>query len=216
MTRSHIAAAVLILTVSSVSITEAQGGRRGAGRGQGAHKRAADVDLNLTADQRAQLQTLDSDMKTRLDGIQAQAEAGDIGGDEARALTRGVRDEYRTQRQAVFTPEQRQLIDESRPDGGGRGGRGDDFGQLDLSEDQRSRLESMREEHRRAMDALRESGDATREDIQQLRTEQREEAEGILDEGQRQQLQQNHEQRRQDGQGRARRGGGGGRGGRRR
>ena len=203
MTLNHVAATALILTFGNVAITTAQGGWR-----------PADADLDLTDDQRAQLQTLDSDMKARLDDIHAQAKAGDIG-----------RDEARTQRQSVFTPEQRQLIEDASADtedwrcrapgpGGQRPG-GEVFDQLGLSEDQRSQLESMRAEHRRAMDTLRESGDATREDVQQLRTEQREEAEGILDEEQRQQLQQNREQRRQDGQGRARRrDGGGGRSGR--
>ena len=216
MIRHHITVAALILTFGIVSITEAQGGRRGGTRGQGAQKRLTDAELNLSEDQRARLQALDSDMKTRLDDIRGQAEAGDVGGEEARNLAQEVRDEYRTQRQSVFTPEQLQLIEQNRANAGdarGRGGRGpggEGFGQLDLSDTQTEQLERLREEHRSAMDALRESGDATREDFRQLRTQQREEAEGLLTEDQRQQLQQSREQRRQEGQDRAGRSGRGG------
>ena len=213
MIRHHITVAALILTFGIVSITEAQGGRRGGTRGQGAQKRLTDAELNLSEDQRARLQALDSDMKTRLDDIRGQAEAGDVGREEARNLAQEVRDEYRTQRQSVFTPEQLQLIEQNRANAGdarGRGGGGEGFGQLDLSDTQTEQLERLREEHRSAMDALRESGDATREDFRQLRTQQREEAEGLLTEDQRQQLQQSREQRRQEGQDRAGRSGRGG------
>ncbi len=176
--------------------------------------------LNLTDDQRATMKTLDADMKTQLDDIRAQVQAGDLGRDEGRSQAQSIRDNFRESRQSVLTAEQLQVLEERRTgDGRGRGrgqGRGGSLADLGLSDSQGEQLQGMRDEHRAAMDALRESGDATREDFQQLRETQRQEIDGILTDEQRQTLEQRREERGSKGEGRGQRGGGrGGRGGRR-
>lgn len=164
MTRHRfVLGAVATLVVAGLLVAEAKPGERRPH----ADERA---ELNLTDDQRATLKTLDGDMKTQLDDISAQVQAGDLSREEARSQAQGIRESFRENRQSVLTSEQLQVIEERRADGTGRGrgrgqGGGGPFGDLGLSESQGERLTGMRDEHRAAMDALRESGDATREDF---------------------------------------------------
>ena len=178
----------------------------------------ADAGLNLTEEQRATMKSLDADMKAQLKNISARVQAGDLSRDEARSQTQNVRATFREDRRAVLTAEQLQVLQENRSVGEGRGhrrgqrGRGP-FTELGLSEAQGEQLRSIRDEHRGAMDALRESGNATPEDFQQLRETQRGEIDAILTDEQRETLKQRREERGPKGEGRGRHGGG--RGGRR-
>ncbi len=215
MTRHHfVLGAVAAIVVAGTILAEAKPGeRRSHADGR--------AELNLTDDQRTALKSLDSDMKTQLDDIRAQVQAGDLSWEEGRTEAQGIRESFRENRQSVLTSEQLQVLEERRADGSGRGrghGQrgGEPFGDVGLSESQGERLKGMREEHRAGMDALRESGDATREDLRQLRETQRQEIDGILTDEQRQTLEQKRAERGSKGEGRGRRGGGGGRRGGRR
>ena len=231
MTRYGTVVAAIAIVVASTVIVDAQ-----------PEETHARVELNLTEDQRATLKTLDGDMKTQLKDIASQVRAGDLSREEARGLKQGVRDDFRASRQSVFTAEQLQLIEARRGDGEGRGawgpgrglGRGEGRGEgrpegehrgrpegaafgeeLGLSASQNEQLQTMREQHHTAMDALRESATATREDFQQLRETQRQEVGGILTEEQRLKLDEKRSERTKKGEGRGqgRHGGGQRRGG---
>lgn len=219
MTRHQaVAVAALVLVVASTVVVEAQTAETQTDKTQ------SPVKLNLTEEQRETLKSLDDDMKSQLDDIRTQVRDGDLSRDQARTLSQGIRGEFRAGRQSVLTAEQLQVIEERRANGGGgneRGqGRGQDrgpgrggspFADLDLSQSQNEQLQSMREEHRSAVDALRESGEATPEDFQQLRQTQRQEIGGILTDEQRQQLDEKRARRESKGEGRRGRRGGGGR-----
>ena len=210
MTRHHIMAAALAIVVGSAAMAEARPGGRGQ-RGPGDGRRAMAAELNLTEDQRATLQGLHEEVKARMDEIRAQVQAGDLSREEARGQAQGIREEFRSDRQSVFTTEQLALIEthraearvtrESRERGAGP------LGQLlELTEAQKEQLQTMREEHRNAAQALRESGEATREDLEQLRSQHREQVEAVLTGEQRQQLEELRAQRAQDGEGKRERG----------
>ncbi len=201
MTRHFALGAAVALVFAGSVVVDA---KRGAG-------------LNLTEDQRATMKSLDDDMKTQLDDIRAQVKAGDLSRDEGRSQSQGIRESFRESRQSVLTSEQLQVIEERRASGGegrgrgrGQGGGGGPLADLGLSDSQGEQLKGMRDEHRAAMDELRKSGDATRDDFLQLRETQRQEIDGILTDEQRQTLQQKREERGSKGEGRGRRGGKGG------
>jgi len=223
MTRYCTVVATIAIVVASTVIVDAE-----------PEETRARVELNLTEDQRASLKTLDGDMKTQLKDIASQVQAGDLSREEARGLRQGVKDEFRTSRQSVFTAEQLQLMEAHRAGGEGHGawgpgrgrgrgkGRGEGrpegaaFGEeLGLNASQTEQLETMRGLHRTAMDALRESETATREDFQQLRETQRQEVGGILTEEQRLKLDEKRSERtkKREGRGQGRHGGGRRRGG---
>lgn len=193
-----LGAALALVLVGSV-VVDAEPGERHS-RADGQHG----AGLNLTDDQRATMKSLDDDMKTQFDDIRAQVQAGDLTREEGRNQAQSIRDSFRESRQSVLTSEQLQVLEKRRASGGGA------FPDLGLSESQGEQMKSMRKEHYAAMDALRESGDATREDFQQLRETQRQEIDGILTDEQRQTLEQKREERGAKGEGRGRRGGKGG------
>ena len=177
-----------------------------------------DAGLNLTEEQRTTMKSLDADMKAQIEDIRARVRAGNLSRAEARSQTQDIGATFREDRRAILTAEQLQVLQESRPEGAGRGHRRGQRGrgpltELGRSEAQGEQLRNMRDEHRIAMDSLRESGNATPEDFQQLRETQRREIDAILTDEQRETLEQRREERGSKGEGRGRHGGG--RGGRR-
>ena len=211
MTRHHIIAAAIAIAVGSAAIADARPGGRDAQRGPRGEIGAFAQELNLTENQRAALQSMREDMRERMDDIRTQVQAGDLGREEARSQAQAIREEMRPERQSIFTAEQLQLIEahraevhearEARPGAGGG-----PLGQLDLTDAQKEQLQSMREGHHNAAQALRESGEATREDFEQLRDQHREQVGSVLTDEQRQQLEELRAQRELDGEGKCGRG----------
>ena len=197
MKTSRIAAcaALVALAVTLIAADFADaGGRRGGGRG---HKGGPAQALNLTDDQKTQAQAL-------LETFRAEAQALRESGDADHETFQALRESHREQFQAILTDEQTTQLEAlraereaNRPEDGGRdrgrhrGGRSGDgerpnLGEtLGLSEDQSAQIEALRTDLRAQMQALKESGDGSREKAQALRQAQREQILALLTEEQR-------------------------------
>jgi len=183
----------LAVTLIAADVADA-GGRRGGGRG---HKGGPAQALNLTDDQKTQAQALHETFR-------AEAQALRESGDADRETFQALRESHREQFQAILTDEQTTQLETlraereaNRPEDGGRdrgrhwGGRSGDgerpnLGEtLGLSEDQSAQIEALRTDLRAQMQALKESGDGSREEAHALRQTQREQILALLTEEQR-------------------------------
>ena len=191
MKTSRIAAcaALVALAVTLIAADFADaGGRRGGGRG---HKGGPAQALNLTDDQKTQAQAL-------LETFRAEAQALRKSGDADRETFQALRESHREQFQAILTDEQTTQLETlraereaNRPEDGGRdrgrhrGGRPNLGETLGLNGDQSAQIEALRTDLRAQMQALKESGDGSREKAQALRQAQREQILALLTEEQR-------------------------------
>ena len=115
--------------------------------------------LNLTDDQRAKLKSLHSSMRQQIETLRGDAT---LSADDKRAKIRSLRESSRPQFQAVLTPEQQQLVKNTRHNRfegrgfrGGRGPRAD----LGLTSDQRSQIQTIHKGAKDQVNAIR--NDAT-------------------------------------------------------
>ena len=177
----------LAVTLIAADVADA-GGRRGGGRG---HKGGPAQALNLTDDQKTQAQAL-------LETFRAEAQALRKSGDADHETFQALRESHREQFQAILTDEQTTQLETlraereaNRPEDGGRdrgrhrGGRPNLGETLGLSEDQSAQIEALRTDLRAQIQALKESGDGSREKAQALRQAQREQILALLTEEQR-------------------------------
>ncbi|NKB70841.1 MAG: hypothetical protein GKR89_27540 [Candidatus Latescibacteria bacterium] len=197
--QQHQEALAAILTPAQLQQLEelkAERGQRG-GKGQGRHGHKGGGDkgrlgeaLNLSDDQKAQLQTMRQEARQEME---ARRENG-------QRPTREEMEAFRQQRHdalaAILTPEQLQQLEDIKAERGQRGGkgrRGGDKGRLgealNLSDDQKAQLQTIRQEARQEMKARLESGERpSREEMEAFRQQRREAFEGILTPEQLQQL----------------------------
>lgn len=144
-------------------------GRRGGDPKELLDRRIENMDqkLDLTDPQEAEIrQILEQHMS------EARADRGRQMQDRWAAADEAV--------QAVLTPEQREIYAKLRPEGMRRPGRGN-MEALNLTDEQREKLQQIREGHRQAMEAWRSAHpDATRDEIQAYRTELQEQGRAAL------------------------------------
>ena len=158
--------------------------------------------LNLTDQQKAELQSFRENVRAELDGIRAQVKDGSLSRGEARSSRHDLLVSRRQERQAIFTAEQLEQLQQlraeraesDRPHRGRRAGGEHQpppslLGQLELSPDQQESLEALRLGHRAAVSELRESGERHRDSFRTLREQHRGRVEGVLTAAQLEQLQ---------------------------
>jgi len=187
-------AAVVAISAWCVDAAEARPGHR-----SGESIRAQ---LNLSDEQKAQLQSFRQDVRAELDGIRAQVKDGSLSREEARGSRHDLLEARRQERQAIFTADQLEQLQQLRAeraesDRPHRGRRAGDepqrppslLGQLELSPDQQESLEALRLGHRAAMGELRESGERNRDSFRALREQHRSGVGEILTAAQLEQLQ---------------------------
>lgn len=162
-------------------------------KGQG-HSREMMKDLNLTDAQKTQLKSIREAEKKDADALKAQ-------GNATPEQRKAVHEKYRSQLDAVLTPEQREQLKDRmnahRMDSTGRGGRGfdrqgDRFGNaasfmkedLHLTADQQTKLKSYADDFRaKAKDIRANTGLTDEQKKEQLRTllkTYREQSKGLL------------------------------------
>jgi len=152
---------------------------------------------NLSAEQKAQLQTLDEATHQQLEAIRAQVQAGTLSRQAAHEQTKAVMEEHRASVKIILTPEQLQALERAggpmgpggpRGFGGPGGSRGREdagFGgpgpkmpplpeaiaeQLGLSDEQQTQLQKVMDQHRTELEAARASGQRpTRQQLDALR-----------------------------------------------
>ena len=165
--------------------------------------------LNLSDEQKAQLQSFREEMRAELEGLRAQVKDGSLSREDARASRRELLQGRREERRAIFTADQLEQLDQlraeraesDRPRHRHRAARGHHrarhlLEQLELSVDQQTQLESLRQRHRAALEELKDSEDRSREGFKALRDQHRSDVAGILSAAQLEKLEQLKAERR--------------------
>lgn len=157
-------ALALVLFIGAANAQD--GGRH---RGKDGQKMAQE--LNLTADQQAKFKSLHEAERKEMEALKQDAA-------QNRDQRKAIHDKYKTQYEAILTPEQKAKWNEKKGDwkedhkGKGKGGdRGDRFGQmagfykkeLNLTADQETRLKGIFDEFRTKAKDLRANTSLTRE-----------------------------------------------------
>ena len=185
MKRHILIAGLVVGTISMVSLSAVDAG--GRGRGAGHHRGAGGpggpgAALDLTDDQKAQMQGLREQFRTQ---IQELRDAGEL----SRADVQAFHEQRRTAVEGILTDEQKaQLADLKVEREAARAEKKEArverrqafLDELGVSDDQRAQLDALGQAHRADIEALRESGDISREAVQSLREAQREAFQGIL------------------------------------
>lgn len=172
-----------------------QRGQRGARFGQGRGQRNANAPLiELTDEQKEQMQAIRQSYKPQLDSLRASRRAGDLTPADFREQIQALRDAMQAERDAILTAEQKATLDAARAE---RQTQRDERQAtreanraaakevrnevLNLTDEQIATWDALTESHRTAMTSLREqvqSGaltrDVVRETMQAMRTAQKE------------------------------------------
>lgn len=165
----------LVVAAGWLNAAEARHGK-GHGKDLGQIRR----ELNLTDEQKQQLEALRAEFQKQHQELRAQVQAGTLSREEARAQIQAAAESHKAALDAIFTPQQRQQLEQARqnhPGGPGKGmGRGRGAGgpgpgrmaeALGLSEEQKAQWQELARQHREQMQELRQSGQ--RPDPQTLR-----------------------------------------------
>lgn len=162
--------------------------------------------LNLTADQQARLKSLREQQRTELQAIRSNTS---LSAEQQKAQAGELRKKYRAQTEAIFTPDQKAQMEKMRSEWKAKGkearkgAKGDHrkggfkkgkFGQdLGLSQEQKDRMASLRQESRKQFDAIRNdkslSDEQKKAKLADLRKQQHESMKSILTPEQQQKLQ---------------------------
>ncbi|MEE2659508.1 MAG: hypothetical protein VX733_13460 [Candidatus Latescibacterota bacterium] len=192
------ALAALALTLTTADLAEAsgrgnfggRGGHRVAGASDKAHGKRISEALGLSNEQKAQLQKLRTQGREEMQALRSQE-------DVTREQVQALRESHREAFLAVLTDEQRATAEQVRAEretikAAGKGRRGGRRQQrlhlqeaLGLNEDQQSQLQTLREEARTAVQALRKDESATRDQFRALRESHREAFLAVLTDEQR-------------------------------
>ena len=212
-----VGAAVLSLAVVDVADAGGRGGkgRRGPARGEvdGEQRRAQREEhraqmaeaLGLTEGQQAQLDQLHLDSRAGARDLRAN---GKVTREERDAM----REARREARESILTAGQLEILEglrAERPEGRQRGRRHSGverangrvgFGErLGLTNEQTQAMQSLHSTHREQMEALREGGDVSRDQVKALRDEHRQLVRELLTEDQQATLDQLRSERRAEG-----------------
>ncbi len=177
--------AVVAIGLWSIEAAEARPRHRG---GEGLR-----AQLNLSDEQKVQLQSFRENVRVELDGIRAQVKDGSLSREEARSSRHDLLQSRRQEHQAIFTADQLEQLQQlraeraesDRPHRGRRAGGEHQpppglLGQLELSPDQQESLEALRLGHRAAVKDLRESGERSRDSFRAVREQHRSKVQEIL------------------------------------
>lgn len=148
-------AIVLFAAASQAQSTDEPKGPHGGKRGE------MMKELNLTAEQKAKLKSIHEAEKKEMDALKADGKT-----DADRTARRAIHDKYRSQMDAVFTPEQKAKLQEGRKDMGGNRGAGWNKGEkmgrmngmaddLNLTAEQKTKVADINNDLRTKMQALR-------------------------------------------------------------
>ncbi|MSR83626.1 MAG: hypothetical protein EXS58_12005 [Candidatus Latescibacteria bacterium] len=181
-TFSALLCAGLVLTAGAFSAATGGGMKHGHGmkHGQG----PGHQELNLSDEQKAQLEPLKTEFQKQQQELRAQIKAGTLSREEGQAQMKAAAEAHRTAFEALLTDEQRQNLAEWKQNhpagmdkggpgmmgkGMGRGGKGMGRGKgelglgrmaeaLGLSEEQKTQWEELAKQQRAKMEELRHSG----------------------------------------------------------
>ena len=195
LTTGALAALALMLTTADLAEASGRGnfggrgGHRVAGASDKAHGKRISEALGLSNEQKAQLRKLRTQGREEMQALRSQE-------DVTREQVQALRESHREAFLAVLTDEQRATAEQVRAEretikAAGKGRRGGRRQQrlhlqeaLGLNEDQQSQLQTLREEARTAVQALREDESATRDQFRALRESRRRDFLEILTEEQ--------------------------------
>ncbi|MBI2506281.1 MAG: hypothetical protein HYW07_23955 [Candidatus Latescibacteria bacterium] len=176
-TFSALLCAGLIITAGAFSAAEAGG--RGHGHGMKQGLGPVHLQLNLSDEQKAQLETLRTEFQKQQQELRAQIKVGTLSREEGQAQMKAAAEAHRTAFETLLTEEQRQQLAElkqNRPAGPGMGkggpgmmGKGMGRGKggpglgrmaeaLGLSEEQKTQWQELAKQHRAQVEEQRQSG----------------------------------------------------------
>ena len=140
----------------------------------------------ITEAQKAQIQQIHAASRQQMEAIPSN---------EQKARMVAIRNDARTKMEAVLTPEQRQQLQQSSPAGGDRKGRG--FPKISgLTDAQKTQMREIRSATRQQMDAVLTTEQKAR--IAAIRSDTKAKMDAVLTAQQRQELEQMHQQKRQN------------------
>lgn len=127
------------------------------------------AELNLTAEQKEKLKTIRDAEKKELEALKADGKT-----DAGREARKTVHDKYRSQTEAILTPEQKAAVAEGKGD---RGGKGDKFGktdrnnrvagmaeELNLTTDQKTKVTALNQSFKTKMEGIRNNASLSTEE----------------------------------------------------
>lgn len=194
MKRIITSAFVIMLTIGAA---QAQTTSTDKSQGHRKEQKMAFDELNLSADQKARLQTIREDFKKQASDLKNNTQ---LSAEEKQSHRKELHQQFRTQSEAVLTPAQKEqwskMKEERRSaykgkkgdfkkDGQARNNRGRDFQQeLDLSAEQQQKVASLRSEFRPKLESLRNdnslSAEQKRAKMQELMKQQQDQMKSIL------------------------------------
>ncbi len=191
------------LTVFLLALGTAQAGERVE---RNLRQRLHDA-LNLSVEQKTQLQQLRVDFRQQLQALRAQVQAGELKRQDAREQVHTLRQTHRDARNQILTQEQQALVERAHQhikeqrEANGDGDMGPNdrkrhhqrrariLNALDLSDEQKAQLRELRQENRQQLKALHEAGQRpTAEQRQEMAEARRTAFEAILTADQLEQL----------------------------
>lgn len=187
-------AALLLLGVVMAQDAPATGGQApttDAAKGR-MHRRGGGMDqLNLTDAQKTQLKSLRDQQHQQL---QALRQDQSLTQDQRREQAQKIHQQFRSQMRGILTPEQQAQLKQMR------GMRGGPMARLNLTEDQRAKLQPIMQQQREQVQAIRSDSSLSQqqkqEKIRALRQSTMSQMQGILTPEQQQQMQQWQQNRR--------------------
>lgn len=215
MKRIITSAFVIMLTIGS-----AQAQTTSTDKHQGhkkEHKMAKD-NLNLSADQKARLQSIREDFKKQSEALKNNTS---LSAQEKQARRKTLHEQFRSQSESILTPAQKEQMAknksewkanhkedrrEGKKEGEARGVKGkgmkrgaDMQKELDLTSDQQHKMEQMRTDFRNRFTSLRSDNTLTEEQkkakMQEMRKQQRDQMRSILTPDQIQKMESQRQQR---------------------
>jgi Spy/CpxP family protein refolding chaperone len=186
-------AALLLLGVATAQETPASSGPAPTTNAANARmRRGGAIDqLNLTDAQKTQLKSLRDQQHQQL---QALRQDQSLTPDQRRAQAQTIHQQFQSQIHGMLTPEQQAQLKQMR------GRRGGPMARLNLTDDQRAKLQPLMQQQREQVQAIRNDSSLTQqqkqEKIQALRQSMMSQMQGILTPEQQQQMQQWQQNRR--------------------
>lgn len=199
---TSVLALVLVIGTAQAQTTE-KGGRHH----KGDRKEMALKGVNLTEAQKAQLKQLHEAQQQEMKAVK---DNGSLSQDQAKAQRKAIHEKYRAQMQSILTPEQKTQMQQMKQKGGhrkggfeGRRGEGGQaFQDLNLSEDQKGKMASLRTSFQAKREEIRNNKSLTeeqkREQYKALAQQQQEQFKAVLTPEQQQKMKETRKDKRMD------------------
>jgi Spy/CpxP family protein refolding chaperone len=207
---------IALVLALSFGAAQAQSTDKGPGKHhRGGHEMVM-KDLNLTPDQKARLKTIHQEQRKEMEALKSNTSLTDAQKKEQR---KALHDKYRSQFESVLTPAQKAEMEKKKADwkaegkhkeGKGKEGRAFKGGQrhdaagiakdLNLSADQKQKMQSLRTDFKSKAEALRNDKSLTAEQkkakMQELKEQQKEQMKSVLTKEQQEKVQSKFQERR--------------------